>query len=1231
MKTLQASALNHLCLVTIVFMFCRAEPGYAGGLVAAWGNASTHGETTLPVGVSNIKAIAARGYHVLALKSDGSIIGWGDNSLGQNNIPPGLSSVTAIAAGRSHNLALKAAGTVAAWGDDGHGQADVPAGLSNVVAVAAGGYHSLALKADGTIVGWGDNLYGQADGAAGRSNVTAIAAGTYHSLALRADGTVVAWGYNYNGQTNVPVGLSNVVAVAAGAYHSLALKADGIIVGWGYDSYGVSTGGAGLSNVIAIATGSEHSLALKADGTVVAWGNGYYGADLPAGLPGAGAIAAGDRCSLALVPDGPVQIMQSPADQTAFYPYASNVVFSVTATGQALSYQWFLNGTAIKDNSRVSGSTAPNLVISSLQPSDIGTYTVAVMNSFGSVLSAGVPLTVIGAPALTQAPSPQAVRAGSDVALSAAVLGTPPLAYQWLFQGTNLAGATKVTLSLSEVQPSASGVYSLLVSNTYGSTQVNLSLTVTDAAPYIATQPSGASVPVGSSMTLAVSARGSLPLSYQWRFNGQSIAGATDATLALHNLNRNQTGYYDVAVSNAFGGIISAKALLNVIQGVYVWAPYSSQVPTNVPPGMTDAVAVAAGLHHVLALQRGGSVATWAAPGAYVPSALTNIPSNLNNVIAVAAAGNYSMALRGNGTVAVWGENSSGQSNVPVSATNLAAIAAGSTHCLALKSDGTIIGWGNNGYGQVNPPAGLSNVIAIAAGSATSFAVRNDGTVTAWGYTNSIAPPPSLTNVLAVSAPAAGGNHQALIADGSVTNWGYGTVQAPANNSNIVAISAGYCGAVLKSDGTVVPWGSYSTTFPSSISNVIAIAAGGDSYSPFLATIVGDGSPAITLQPANQTSTNGATVRLHVRAVGAQPLTYQWQLGGADIPNATNADLTITNIQSVNVGSYQAVVSSALDSVSSRSAQLAIVSLPYKGNLGTALNATNLVWTSNPANALWLAQMSVTHDGEAAAQSGRVADNGASFLVSTVTGPGMLAFWWKVSSEEGYDLLRFSANGPGPLLRASISGDVDWQQLTFNIPSGTYTLQWTYSKDSSVSVGQDAGWLDEVTFTPVPSITQQPQSQTAWMGSSVTFQADGSWGEMSCLQWLKNGTNLPQANSAFLTLTNLTRRDSGNHALQVTNVAGSVTSSNATLRVLVPQRLAAPHLPPDGSFAFSSGDADGGWLEPGDLAGLEIQASTNLVDWVTLPNTLGLTNGLLVIRDTGRTNYAVRFYRMVEH
>jgi hypothetical protein len=137
-----------------------------------------------------------------------------------------LNNVIAIAAGDIHSLALKSDGTVVGWGSNGFGQLNIPAGLNNVTAIAAGYGHSLALKSDGTVVAWGDNVYLQSSVPAGLNNVIAIAAGDVHSLALKSDGTVVAWGcgYLYNaGQCTIPVGLSGVTAIAATGYHNLAL------------------------------------------------------------------------------------------------------------------------------------------------------------------------------------------------------------------------------------------------------------------------------------------------------------------------------------------------------------------------------------------------------------------------------------------------------------------------------------------------------------------------------------------------------------------------------------------------------------------------------------------------------------------------------------------------------------------------------------------------------------------------------------------------------------------------------------------------------------------------------------------------------------------------------------------------------------------------------------------------------------------------------------------------
>ena len=83
-------------------------------------------------------------YHSLALKSDGSLVGWGNNVYGQTNVPAG-NDFMAIAAGGFHSLALKSDGSLVGWGYNGYGQTNVPAG-DDFMAIAAGGYHSLAIR-----------------------------------------------------------------------------------------------------------------------------------------------------------------------------------------------------------------------------------------------------------------------------------------------------------------------------------------------------------------------------------------------------------------------------------------------------------------------------------------------------------------------------------------------------------------------------------------------------------------------------------------------------------------------------------------------------------------------------------------------------------------------------------------------------------------------------------------------------------------------------------------------------------------------------------------------------------------------------------------------------------------------------------------------------------------------------------------------------------------------------
>jgi hypothetical protein len=209
-------------------------------------------------------------FSLVLVNAGNYVAAWGDDTYGQTNVPPSATNVMAIAAGYSYSLALKSDGTVIAWGQAGY--TNVPAGLSNVVAIAAGIGQSLALKSDGTLVAWGiPRSSSYTNIPPGLSNVVAIACGDEHNLALKADGMVVAWGANYSGQTNIPANLSNVVAIVAGNTGNLAIKSDGTT--WGSGTFTNIIGA--YSNVVAgalVANGNYQGAVVTGDGSAYAWG-----------------------------------------------------------------------------------------------------------------------------------------------------------------------------------------------------------------------------------------------------------------------------------------------------------------------------------------------------------------------------------------------------------------------------------------------------------------------------------------------------------------------------------------------------------------------------------------------------------------------------------------------------------------------------------------------------------------------------------------------------------------------------------------------------------------------------------------------------------------------------------------------------------------------------------------------------------------------------------------------
>lgn len=113
----------------------------------------------------DIRDVALSAFGCLFLKKEGTVRAWRRGNFTQIVQVPvaAQNDVLAIAAGVGHYVALKRDGTVVVWGDNSHGQCAVPTHLKNVVKIACGDYHTLALTRDHTIYAWGDNRRGQCD------------------------------------------------------------------------------------------------------------------------------------------------------------------------------------------------------------------------------------------------------------------------------------------------------------------------------------------------------------------------------------------------------------------------------------------------------------------------------------------------------------------------------------------------------------------------------------------------------------------------------------------------------------------------------------------------------------------------------------------------------------------------------------------------------------------------------------------------------------------------------------------------------------------------------------------------------------------------------------------------------------------------------------------------------------------------------------------------------------
>jgi alpha-tubulin suppressor-like RCC1 family protein len=786
---------------------------HADGTVAAWGG-NYNGQTNVPSGLTNVVGIAAGSASSLALRKDGSVAVWG--VIGPNNItnvPPSVTNAVSLALGpgAQHVLALRADGTVVDWGDTNYSLPNIPPTAQNVVSVAAGNFFAVAVRADGTVVTWGNGPSVPASA----TNAVAVAAGWYDAVALLSDGTVVALG-----TASLPsprsTGFTNVVDVAC-PFNSIfsgsfvVLRRNGTMAEWPFAAPGTTQAiPNNATNIAAIAAGSYDALAAVGRGspvfpgmpinrTVDAGMNAYFrmnavgavplfyqwscnGTNLPWAtnpvlvLTNVQPSQAGNYYSVTASNtfgtnlSGKMTLSVTPSEvfiqpQTVSTVFDGTVTFAASTIGLGpFTYQWQVNGTNLL------AATNATLTLMNVLPANSGTYSVVTSNSFG--LMTNFAELVLSPTIITRVPQSQTIFPNGTVTLNMGVQAIIPVAYQWLFNGTAVVGATNSALTLTNIGYGQGGTYSVILSDAYELLTNSATVSV---------------VPVAA-----------------WGYMGQSYVPP-----GLTNLLAVACGEMHALALNSDGTVTG-------------WG--TDFVPA--PAGLSNVVAIAAGNDDSLALQANGTVTAWGEDS----DGDTIVPPGLANVVAVAAGDFHNLALKSDGTIVAWGNNDYGQTNVPAGLTNVVAVAAGEWNSMALKADGTVVAWGagttNTGvdpnFGQSMVPAGLSNVIQIATAGVNDLAFRTDGSLTGWGenYYGEDVLPAGISNVVAI---ADGYDHSVVLkVDGTVAAWGdneLGQTNVPAGLTSVASISA-------KGFQTVALVGNGPPTQQVAISNLQLTAAG---------------------------------------------------------------------------------------------------------------------------------------------------------------------------------------------------------------------------------------------------------------------------------------------------------------------------------------------------------------------------------------------------------------------
>ena len=885
----------------------------------------------------------------------------------------------------------------------------------------------------------------------------------------------------------------------------------------------------------------------------------------------------------------PAAITVQPADASSFFNYHAVSLFTVTATGVGLTYQWQMNPGSgwvnVSDNVNYSGMTSSALSIWVGSTWGGYQYRVIVTGTVGAPVTSNVAtLTVICTPGITSQPVDRAIDVGGTTTLS--VVANSALSYIWKVNTgsgfTTISSAAGVyanwwsaTLTITNATALMNGyVYEVQMlgcgspaASTYSS-PVTLSV---GAAPGITAQPANAAVVAGGNTSFSVTATAAT--SYQWQVNtGSGFAnisnggvynGATTASLSITGATLAMSNYqYQVIVA----GVIAPTATSNAATLTVNTAPAITAQPGNatVTAGGNASFSVTAtgtGLSYQWQVSSGGAFANVANGGVY--SGATTGTLNITGATAGMNGNQYQVVVTG--TVA------------PAVTSSAATLTVNTAPAItAQPGNATVTAGGNASFSVTATGTGLSYQWQVSSGGAFAN-VTNGGvysgattaTLNITGATAGMNGNQYQVVVTGTAAPAATSSAATLTvntAPAITAQPGNATVSVGGNTSfSVTATGTGLSYQWQVSSGgafsNLLNGGVYSgaTTATLSISGATAGMSGNQyqvvvtgAVAPAVtsspATLTVNSAPAIASQPANATVPAAGHTSFTVTATGSA-LTYQWQVssGGAftNVSNggvysgATTATLSITSATLGMSGyQYQVVVTGNIaPAATSSSATLTVTTAP--------------AITAQPVNA------AVTAGGS------------ASFSV-TATGTA-LSYQWQVGSGGA-----FANVTNGGVYSGATSATLSITGATAGMNGTQY--QVVVTGNIAPAATSSAATL---TVNTAPAITAQPVNALVTAGGNTSFTVTATGSGLS-YQWqansgggfanLTNGGPYSGVTTATLSLTSATLGMSGTqYQVVVTGiVAPAVTSSAATLTVNTAPAITAQ---PGDAAVTAGGDA----------------------------------------------------------